>query len=285
VLAAGTVTVLGACAPTQAAAPGLDIAPLISDFASALSANAPYRAPSQSEREDGAAALVSIAEGRVAASATKALERLGFTVSEHEDPVTQRRYALVVNERGTERAWGLYVIELGAAARVAVEVPHPGFDLHTEEIGVELHRRTAGSMLLVAGAHRRAADGEADVAHEEHSLFHAVATGLAGRGLPQVQLHGFHDGALPEVDVIVSAGAGEAAAEIRDAAARLGDAGFALCRAWAGKCGDLEGTRNVQGKAAQRLGTVFAHVELSRSVRDSPTRRVGVAGSLAAAFG
>jgi len=56
-----------------------------------------------------------------------------------------------------------------------------------------------------------------------------------------------------------------------------------VCRAWARACGRLEGTTNVQGRAAAERGSVFVHVELSNSVRADAARRAVVVEALAAA--
>lgn len=68
-------------------------------------------------------------------------------------------------------------------------------------------------------------------------MFHVVAADLAGRGLAQV--------------------------------------GLTPCRAWARACAGLEGETNVQGRLAEADGTVFRHVELSRTVRDGDRALVG----------
>jgi hypothetical protein len=99
-------------------------------------------------------------------------------------------------------------------------------------------------------------------------MFHAVAEDVADRGLPQVQLHGFHDDNLPDADVVVSPGAGDAGATVRRIAERIDDAGFRVCRSWRKDCGRLEGTTNEQGRDAAGRGTPFVHVEISRSIRD-----------------
>ena len=87
-------------------------------------------------------------------------------------------------------------------------MPHPGSDRHTEQLGLALFRALPGAALLIAGAHRRAADGTADVAHQPDSMFHALATHLADRGADQLQLHGFDDDSLADHDIVISAGAG-----------------------------------------------------------------------------
>jgi hypothetical protein len=60
-------------------------------------------------------------------------------------------------------------------------------------------------------------------------------------------------------------------------------AGFAVCRAWDESCKGLEGTTNVQGKAAAQGGTFFLHVEMNRTVREDEQRRAAVATVLAEA--
>ncbi|KAA2250165.1 hypothetical protein F0L68_39160 [Solihabitans fulvus] len=199
------------------------------------------------------------------------------------DSVTGRPYAMAASEPGAERGWGLLLVDLAAAARRLIEVPHPNSDLDTEQLGVQLYRRSAGSLLLLSGTHRRVDDGAGDVAHQEDSLFHSAAVEFAGRGLPQLQLHGFDDQSMPDTDVVLSPGAGE----VGPAARRVGDtlevAGLVTCRTWTGRCGQLEGTRNVQGQVAAEHGWVFLHLEVSRTVRKDPTRRQIFADAVAGA--
>jgi hypothetical protein len=182
------------------------------------------------------------------------------------DQETGRRFGLAVNPPD-ERAWGWYLVDLSAPVRLVIEVPHPNSDLRTEEIGLALYQAVPGSMLLVAGTHRRAADEAGDVAHRTDSMFHAVATDLAERGLPQIQLHGFHDDNLPDVDVVVSPGAGEVGDLVRGVAEGI-DGDFRVCRSWQQDCGKLTGTTNEQGREAARQGTPFVHVEINRTIRN-----------------
>jgi hypothetical protein len=183
--------------------------------------------------------------------------------------VTGRPYGLLTDP-GDERAWGWYLVDRSAPVRLAVEVPHPNSDLRTEELGLALYRAVPGSTLLVAGTHRRVEDDAGDVAHRTDSMFHAVAAEYADQGLPQVQLHGFHDDNLPDTDVVLSPGAGDDGDLVRRIADRLGDADFRVCRSWREDCGRLEGKTNEQGRDAAERGTPFVHVEISRSVRDDP---------------
>lgn len=239
-------------------------------FAAGLDAGAPYRPPDPGERRLLVSALGALRAGDVG-RAVELASVLGFRVRTGVDVVTGRAFGLAVNPAG-DRGWGWYLVDLSARTRLVVEVPHPKADLRTEEVGLALYREVAGSVLVVSGTHRRAGSGAGDVAHRVDSMFHAVVTDLAARGLAQVQLHGFADGTLPGVDVVISPGAGEAGGPVRRLADRIDDpvegAELEVCRSWRSDCAGLEGTRNEQGRDAAERGTVFAHVELSRGVRE-----------------
>lgn len=261
-LVAGTFLVVvdeDGVAPRSDAAPAVDLAAEVRRFAAGLDDDDPYRPPERSERRRLVSALRALEAGETT-------DVLGFTMRTGVDRETGRRFGLAVNPPG-ERAWGWYLVDLSAPVRLAIEVPHPNSDLRTEAIGLALYRAVPGSVLMVAGAHRRAGNGAADVAHRADSMFHAVATDLAERGVTQVQLHGFHDDNLPDTDVVISAGAGDAGATVRRIADRV-DEDFRVCRPWQEDCGRLEGTTNEQGREAARQGTPFVHVEISRTVRD-----------------
>ncbi|MEU4521611.1 hypothetical protein AB0F52_23235 [Amycolatopsis sp. NPDC024027] len=233
--------------------------PFLRSFTAAQSTRQPYRHPTAAELETAGTGFAALLDGR-----PHHLPDLGFSVAGD---------ALVVQETGSERAWGLYAIDRSAPPSLVVEVPHPSSDLRTDLIGLALFRQVPGAVLAVAGAHRR----REDPAHETRTVFHVVTTVLARRGLPQVQLHGFKDRTLPAADVVLSAGAAEAGDAARRAADRLEAAGFRVRRAWTEPCRGLAGTTNVQGQAAG--GTPFLHVELNRTIRE--TRRDDVVRALA----
>lgn len=258
-----------------------DLSSLVAGFTSSLSAEQDYRSPEAGERRTAAAGFAAVLNAAPAGAAD--LGKLGFAVRDGVDRKTGRPYTLVMNESGTERSWGMYLIDRSAPPSLVVEVPHPASDLRTESFGLDYFRRVPGAVLLVAGAHRKADDGRADVAHEVDSVFHVVATTLAERGLPQVQLHGFDDQNMPDDDIVLSSGATVAGPSARRAADRLASAGLAVCRAWESSCGALEGMKNVQGKAAAKGGTVFLHVEMSRTVRESSAAPANVIQALAEA--
>lgn len=243
-----------------------------------------YRPPRTGERDTVLGVLDRLVAGDPSPAVATALGGLGLDTGLHTDRATGRRYAVAAARPGSERSWGAVVADLGAPPTVLVGVPHIRSDLRTEDIGLALFRAVPGAVLLLAGAHRRAAGGAGDVAHRRDSLFHAVATHLARRGLAQQQLHGYHDDSLPGHDAVVSAGAGRAGELAERVAQRLAeDAGLDVCRAWSRDCGSLQGRTNAQGRAAATAGLPFVHVELNRTTRDDAGARARVAGALAAA--
>lgn len=243
-----------------------DLSGQLGRFAAGLHDDAAYRPPDPDERRQLLSALRALRAGD-SRRAEEEAGRLGYSVRTGIDFGTGRAFGLAVNP-ADERAWGWYLVDLSAPVRLVVEVPHPNFDLRTEEIGLALYRAVPGSVLAVAGTHRKVANGAGDVAHRTDSMFHAVARDLAEQGVPQVQLHGFHDDRQPDTDVVISPGAGDAGDPVRRVADRIDDEDLRVCRSWRQDCGRLEGTRNEQGQDAAARGTVFVHLEISRSVRD-----------------
>ncbi len=209
-------------------------------------------------------------------SAEPLLERHGYTTRPAGE--SGRVRLLVPEDEPDERGWGLYAVRPGGR-RVVVEVPHPRADLETERLGAQLAERLQAEYLLVAGARRDRSGGEADVAHREASVFAAVHASLAERGLPAVQLHGFAEESSPDNDVVVSPGGAALSPLVRRVATELDRGGFRTCRVWTRECGQLEGRTNVQSAASARAP--FAHVEVSRAVRDD--RRERLVAALAAA--
>jgi hypothetical protein len=253
----------------------------IETFTGAMNARMPYRPPDSAERAAAARGFAEVVEHDPKANAD--LAGLGFTITDLIDPRTRRPYTLIQNEPNTARAWGMYLIDRSAAPSLAVEVPHPAFDLHSELFGLDLFRRTPGAILMVAGAHRRADGNQADVAHDADSMFQMVAGYLVGRGLTQVQMHGFDNESAPGFDIVLSTGSTPAGPPAIRAGAGFRAAGFATCQAWAQPCVGLEGTTNVQGQLARTAGTTFLHVEMSRTVRDNSSSPATVGQVLAAA--
>ncbi|RJQ79913.1 hypothetical protein D5S17_09055 [Pseudonocardiaceae bacterium YIM PH 21723] len=261
----------------------LDLAQFLSDYAGELSSDARYKQPTAGQRAE----VIELLRGLTPASRgtlTGRAQELGLTLSEGADMVTGRRFVMAASTPGDARAWGVFLIDTGAPrSNIVVEVPHPNFDMHTELLGLDLYRKAPGSVLIMAGAHRKASNGKADVAHQAESMFHSAVQLFAEGGRTEIQVHGFDDDNMPTTDVVLSPGSADAGEVITRAGRELERQEFAVCRAWEDNCGKLEGTTNVQGKAAREAGRQFLHVETSRAIRDSDQLVDKVAAALAAA--
>ncbi|GIJ22336.1 hypothetical protein [Micromonospora lutea] len=256
---------------------------MIAQLTKSLSPNGDYRDPDQRERSAArraARALLST-PGR-AGEADPLLKGLGFAAHHGVDPATGRACSLYLADGSDRRTWGVILVDRTAAARTVIEVPHPGFDINTEKLGLALQRRVPGSILLVAGAHRQAAEGAADVAHNDRSLFHVLAVTLGAAGLSQIQLHGFADRNLPTSDAVVSTGSAPTNKLASRIADELSDLNLRTCRVWERRCGQLEGRTNQQGRAAADDDGVFVHLELSWTVRRDAAASDRVVAAMAA---
>ncbi|WP_030486504.1 hypothetical protein [Micromonospora chokoriensis] len=287
IAAAATLALLGsgACAdaePKSEPQRGPDPEVLIDELVAGLSRDKPYRDPDTGERAAARRAARSLVTGPNAGTdLDQVFNDLGFQAHRGADPATGRPFDLYLATGSDDRSWGAVLVDRSATPRAVIEVPHPGFDINTEKLGLALHRKVPASVLLIAGAHRQAADGDADVAHNDKSLFHALAAEFANNGLDQIQLHGFADRNLPASDAVVSTGSASVTPVARRIADGLSAAGLDACRAWVKRCGQLEGKTNEQGRAAAALGSVFIHLELSWSIRRDAEARNRVVTVLA----
>jgi hypothetical protein len=210
------------------------------DRVRAMSADGPYRPPTDDERAAAVAVLVDVLAG-------------GPGGERGADEVTGRPFTMVV----AASHWGVAVVQ--GPPELVIEVPHPGSDRLTSRLGLELFRAFPTAALLVAGAHRNAADGAADVAHRADSLFHAYAQALA---VPELQVHGFAATSAPDTDAVISPGAGQPTDWHRAMEKSLTQHGFRVRHHE-----HLAGRTNVQGIAAASAGRPFLHLELAPLVR------------------
>jgi hypothetical protein len=254
----------------------------VREFTGRLTPRGPYRPPTPEERDAVVGAVASlVASGADAAGpAQHTLEEAGFTVGVSSTEAGQE-YLVARSDPAAERSWGVIALPLGTMPRLLVEVPHAGADYETEEVGLAVLAEVPDAVYLQAGAHRRAADERADVAHAADSLFHALAVDMSTRlRLPQLQLHGFGERDDLDADVVLGGGPEDPAPSVRALADRIEAAGLSVCRAWAGRCSELEGRTNVQGIAAARAGLPFAHVEMSAELRSHPEKAAQVLATL-----
>lgn len=246
-----------------------------------LSPRGPYRPPEPAERDAVVGAVAALVASGADGAARGVLEDAGFSVGTARN-AAGAEYLVARSDPASERSWGLVALPLNRPPRLLVEVPHPNADYDTEDVGLAVLATVPDAVYLQAGAHRRADDERADVAHQQGSLFHALAVDLSTRlRIPQLQLHGFGERDDLDADVVLGGGPDDPAPAVRTLADRLEESGVEVCRAWAGRCSELEGRTNVQGRAAALAGLPFAHVEMSAELRSRPEKVAPVLASLA----
>ncbi|MGD6742594.1 hypothetical protein ACOKM3_12205 [Streptomyces sp. BH106] len=258
----------------------------VDDYTADFRPGSGYREPSRRDRETVARGVRLLLDGNRAA-AQRALDDVDFTVRTVTDSATGRRYTELADRSDdgpAPRGWGrVYLAQDGTPARHrwTVQVPHPVADRNTERLGVGVLRGAHGGVMVIAGAHRKAGEGDAaDVAHRRDTVFDAVCAALAERGLPAVQVHGFADASAPGRDAVVSTGRGTLARpEGRLLADALHDKGYAVCRAWSASC-PLEGRTNVQGRKAAEEHVPFLHIEFSNRTRTDAQRTAAAAAAI-----
>lgn len=253
---------------TQHARELVDLRSRILTYTADLEPDAAYTPPDDTHRDRVAESVGHLLDGDPA-KAERLLAPLGLKLTRLTDTESGRRYDEIAAARpGRAERWGRLYLTADSDVRWNAQVPHPVSDRDTERLGVRLLEDNPGGSLVIAGAHREAGRGDAaDVAHREDSVFHAIVVKLQKRDVPGVQLHGFAKDSDRPYEAVLSTGA--ARSTLTEAAA-LADAmqadGLRVCRGWSARC-PLEGTTNVQGKAAERHHAKFLHVELSRKAR------------------
>src|SRR3954468_2369170 len=200
---------------------------------------------------------------------------------------TDGRPVRIVTEdlgQGTTRGLGAYAVREGTGAPpgLVVEVPHPRADRWTEDLGVQLFTALDAQVLSVAGAHRTAGHGAADVAHEPASAFAAVDRAVVGPGTVVLQVHGFdeseHEGSS---EVVLSSAESVPAPLVEELAGALEEAHIDVCVYDGQRCKALAGTRNVEAAHARTVGATFVHVELAEDLRKRGPERDELVGVLA----
>ena len=129
-------------------------------------------------------------------------------------------YLMLKENAPISLGWGTYVIKSDGLFRdVVIEIPHPRYELQTDEEGLEIFRQINARALLMAGTHRCAnstyspCNGtttvcgtwesyrESDVAHVTQAIFqvsHRVLVGC-GSNTVAVQIHGHGRSNCPDL--------------------------------------------------------------------------------------
>ncbi|RKH09937.1 hypothetical protein D7V97_15175 [Corallococcus sp. CA053C] len=188
---------------------------------------------------------------------------------------------------------GAYVVRTGEATDDVVQVPHPYFDIGTEDIGSAVFscppEGRAPRLFMTATAHRyHGTPGEtpedpehpADVAHNPDHLFQTV-TDLAARSLSAphvVQLHGFGESKIQKgrsdtLAAVVSDGSRTPGAWARQVVAPLEEALGPGVKLFPEGAQVLGGTQNAQARLLQNYpGARFLHLEMSSRTRKALAR-------------
>jgi hypothetical protein len=202
---------------------------------------------------------------------------------------SDRRPVRIVTEDvggGTE-GLGLYAVREGTGVPpgLVIEVPHPRADQRTEYLGTELFTALDASALFVAGAHRTAGNGAADVAHEPASAFAAVDRAVVGRGTVVLQLHGFDESRHQDyARIVLSSGESSPGSLVERLDEDLEEAGFDTCVHDGDRCQALGATGNVQAAHARTVGATFIHLELELGLREPGEERDALVAALAEAL-
>jgi hypothetical protein len=267
--------------PDQLDSSEIDLSADIQQFAQRMSDESGYTKPSPAERTAIGDGVQHVLDGEPL-DAKKTLAAIGYTLYKRVDTATRRTFYEVADGTSQPRGWGRVLIDTNGATRLGVEVPHPKADQDSETLGVDLFQKVPGSVLVIAGTHRRAApDKQADMAHTNESVFETVHELLVQRRFPVMQLHGFRNETAPDSDVVVSAGPTLRSPYADRIAQRLKEAGLSVCLPWVTGCKGLEATTNVQAQWVTAHGGEFAHIEVSHDARSEAELRDRVVSALA----
>jgi hypothetical protein len=262
---------------------GTDLNAWITSYLAPMNTGQLYREPTPAEAAQGVTGVRRL--GIAGADAASQLTPLGFTITTGIDSITKRPYTLAVNEPGTVRAWGAYLLDLTEPVGLLIGVPHPVLDANTELMGLHHWRAVPGSLLMVAGAHPGAAAGLADVTLQTGSFFHQVASSYATNRIPQLQWHGYADATAPGLTQVISAGQATVGTAIKRGSTELAAAGFTVGNGWdsSGSGTPVTATTNVQGIDAANKNSTFISVENNATVRSDSALRAKAVTALVAA--
>jgi hypothetical protein len=174
------------------------------------------------------------------------------------------------------RGWGTALFRRGESRGLVVEVPHPGSDYRTPELGLRFFEESGADVYLLSGANRyNRADPSleqpnrrlSDAAHSAATFFHAAHCGLVEPRDRVLQVHGFgsQEG---DPTVVISDGQddGHDPPALIALAARLEQAEVPnLIADFESPLGKrLGGKTNLQ---AQNRNATFLHMEVSEAAR------------------
>jgi len=227
------------------------------------------------------------------------------------DTATDRRYWLLQEVPTVETGWGTVVIDSSPVRDLAVEVPHPYYDINTYAQGIDLFLETGARAFLMAGASRCAnrelsgCDGEttvcngdypvSDVAHAVRTPFQKAHEALTD-AFPDMVALNLHGNGLSDCEtVFLSSGVWDDTTDsviaLRDA---LRDRDVEAADPMSSSC-PLVGGTNVQGRytngapspctqAAAAATGQFVHLEQQPFFREEPAQYAALIAAVNAVF-
>lgn len=266
---------------------GTDTLSLLNSFVAPFSAVQGYREPTGTELTNAVNGIALLPFS--ISAATTLLAPLGFTVSSGVDAVSKRPYVLAYSAAPTDqRGWGFFLFDLSAPINSIVAVPHPIAEASTELLGHAHWQSRPGRLLIVAGAHRDAASGLADVSTHTNNVFHNVCAAWASRKLIQCHWQGYADAAAAGLTHIVGTGPAVAGASALRVGTELKAAGYTIGQGWdsSGSGTGLIAASNVQAADAAAKLAAFVNIEVNATTRgDTAARAKTVAAAVAAEIG
>ena len=256
-----------------------------------------FTPPADAELDRWRTLVGTLIDGDTTAAASLIAEHFpSFALIRFTDTETEQTYLLLQEAPSVDKGWGVVVVNPAPARNLAIEVPHPVYDLDTHREGADAFRQTDARVLIVAGTHRCAnreaspcdgtssacGDGRyhvSDMAHAVIAPFQATHEVFAERfpEMVAINLHG--NGRENCEDVFLTNGVANAAhASLQALQQALVERGVSVGVPGNSSC-PLIGSTNVQGRftngspqpcteAATTATGTFIHVEQRRAFRE-----------------
>ncbi len=193
--------------------------------------------PSPSEQTDWGAVVSDMLAGSITgdcvtgitlpASLVSTYQLMTFTDTENNQPYCVLMEILDANSDGkVDKGWGTFIVNPNATRKLSIQIAHPKADANTREQGIGVFKNTGARSFLMAGTHRHANAAaslcqapclgttyqEADVAHNDATLFHRTVEKLKDQnisGFVALQFHGMGTSTCSGVDVYMTYGRDE----------------------------------------------------------------------------
>jgi hypothetical protein len=270
--------------------------------------------PTDADLRHWRALVDTLAAADTAAARTLIAEHApSYALIQFTDTTTQETYFVLQEAPTVTKCWGAVVVNPTPERNLAVQVPHPQFDLNTYREGAALFRDTRARVLLMAGTHRCAnqaaspCDGEtgvcgarkpyrqSDAAHVTAAPFQVTHEAFVDR-YPELTALSLHGNGQEECETVflTSGVEDDTPAPVEDLRQALVERGVRAGVPGTSSC-PLVGSTNVQGRYTNGVGApcteaagaatgTFIHVEQRLDFRQSPDRYQALIDAVNATF-